>query len=52
MQWQDLTLLGKKILLGIALTLVPLVILFSGLRLTQRLLNLRTHEGQSSLSAK
>jgi hypothetical protein len=52
MQWQDVTLLAKKILLGVALTLAPLAILFGGLRLTQQVLNLTTHGGQSQLSAK
>jgi hypothetical protein len=52
MQWQDVTILGKKVLLGVALTLAPLAILFGGLRLTQQALNLRTHGGESSLSTK
>ena len=38
MRLQDVTLLSKKILVGLALVLVPLVILFGGLRTTQRLL--------------
>lgn len=38
MQWQDMTLFAKKVLLGIVLTVVPLVILFGGLRLTRQVL--------------
>ncbi len=52
MRWQGITLLAKKILLGVALTLAPLAILFGGLRLTQQVLDLTTHGGQSQLSAK
>jgi hypothetical protein len=38
MCWQDVTLIAKKISLGVALVVVPLVILFGGLRVTQRAL--------------
>jgi hypothetical protein len=34
----DFTLLAKKILIGILVALVPFLILFFGLRLTQKLL--------------
>ncbi|MBD2752544.1 hypothetical protein [Spirosoma validum] len=34
----DITLLGKKILVGILVALIPALILFWGLRLTQKLL--------------
>jgi hypothetical protein len=34
----DFTILGKKILVGIIVTLVPFIIIFGGLYLTQRLL--------------
>lgn len=34
----DVKLLGKKILVGIIVTLVPFVIIFGGLWLTQKLL--------------
>jgi hypothetical protein len=39
MTWTDGWLLGKKILVGIVITLVPLAILAGGLWLTQRLAN-------------
>ena len=34
----DFSILGKKILVGIIITLVPFIIIFGGLYLTQRLL--------------
>jgi hypothetical protein len=34
----DVSILGKKILVGIIVTLVPFVIIFGGLWLTQKLL--------------
>jgi hypothetical protein len=37
MTWADTWLLAKKILVGIAITLVPLAILAGGLWITQRL---------------
>jgi len=48
MRWQDITLLSKKILVGVALVLIPLVILFGGLRTTQRLLKPKFKTQQSS----
>jgi hypothetical protein len=38
MTLSDFTILGKKILVGIIITLVPFIIIFGGLYLTQRLL--------------
>ena len=38
MTLSDVTLLGKKILIGILVALLPFLILFWGLRLTQKLL--------------
>jgi hypothetical protein len=38
MTLSDFTILGKKILVGIIVTLVPFIIIFGGLYLTQRLL--------------
>ncbi len=38
MTLSDVTLLGKKILVGIAVTLVPFTVIFGGLWLTQKLL--------------
>jgi uncharacterized protein YneF (UPF0154 family) len=35
----DVTILGKKILVGIIVTLVPFIIIFGGLWLTRRLLS-------------
>ena len=34
----DVTLIGKKILVGIAITLIPFIIIAGGLWLTQKLL--------------
>lgn len=39
MTTSDLTLLGKKILIGIVVTLIPFLILFGGLWFTQKLLS-------------
>jgi hypothetical protein len=39
MTLSDITLLAKKILIGIVVTVVPFLILFGGLRLIQKLLN-------------
>ncbi|WP_184545184.1 hypothetical protein [Mucilaginibacter sp. FT3.2] len=39
MTLSDVTILGKKILVGIIVTLVPFIIIFGGLYLTQRLLS-------------
>jgi hypothetical protein len=39
MQWQDITLLGKKILVGTALIVAPLLIVVSALRITQQVLS-------------
>ena len=49
MRWQDIRLLGKKIFVGVALVLVPLVVLFGGLQGTQRLLKTKSQTQQSSL---
>ena len=38
MTLSDVTLIGKKILVGIVVTLVPFVIIFGGLWLTQKIL--------------
>lgn len=38
----DITLLGKKILIGILVALIPALILVWGLRLTQKLLTKET----------
>jgi hypothetical protein len=48
MNLTDAWLLTKKILLGIAITLVPLAILAGGLWLTQRLTGNRAHAKQTS----
>ena len=41
MQWQDGSLLAKKILIGIALTILPFVILLAELTATRKLLSER-----------
>jgi len=51
MRWQDIRLLGKKILVGVALVLVPLGILYGGLRTTQHLLPIHS-QAQSSLHSR
>ena len=38
MTLSDITLLGKKILIGIIVTIVPFLILFGGLWITQKVL--------------
>ncbi len=38
MTLSDVTLLGKKVLVGIAVTLVPFIVIVGGLWLTQKLL--------------
>jgi hypothetical protein len=48
MQWQDITLLAKKVLVGIALTIVPVVILLGGLRLTRHMLTTGDFAKQSA----
>jgi hypothetical protein len=48
MQWQDITLLAKKVLVGIALTVVPVIILLGGLRLTRHMLTTGNYERQSA----
>jgi hypothetical protein len=56
MTWSDIWLLAKKILVGIAITLVPLVILAAGLWLTQRLagnqVNAKHADAKQSFSTK
>lgn len=39
MTFNDITLLAKKILIGIVVTIVPFLILFGGLWLVQNFLN-------------
>ena len=52
MDWQDITLFGKKILIGIGLALAPVLILLGSLNLAQRALTAGTHSQRSSLHAK
>ncbi|WP_183556765.1 hypothetical protein [Mucilaginibacter sp. SP1R1] len=51
----DVSLLGKKVLVGIIVTLIPFVIIFGGLWLTQKLLagnqkpvQVTTHQAKSA----
>jgi hypothetical protein len=46
----DVTILGKKILVGIIVTLVPFIIIFGGLYLTQRLLSKPATEKQATVN--
>lgn len=39
MTLSEVTLLGKKILIGVIITLIPFLILFGGLWVTQKLLS-------------
>jgi hypothetical protein len=39
MTLSDITLLAKKILIGVVITMIPFLILFGGLRLTQKILS-------------
>jgi hypothetical protein len=53
MRWQDVTLLAKKILVGVVATAVPLLILFGGLHLTRKALTSKSAgEQQVSSQAK
>jgi len=52
MTLSDVTLLARKILVGIIVTLVPFLILFGGLRLTKNLLNQNRQEGSSVQTTK
>jgi hypothetical protein len=52
MQGQDITLLTRKILVGVALTVVPLIILLGGLRLTQQILTNGHYAKQSASQSK
>ena len=52
MDWQDITLFGRKILIGIGLALAPVLILLGSLNLAQRVLAAKTHSPQSSQQAK
>jgi hypothetical protein len=52
MRWQDVTLLAKKILVGIVATAVPLLILIGGLHLTRKALTGNSSTGQVSSQAK
>ncbi|SHH37658.1 hypothetical protein SAMN04488109_3923 [Chryseolinea serpens] len=47
----DVTLLARKILVGIVVTLVPFLILFGGLWLTKSVLN-KSREGNSVQTTK
>jgi hypothetical protein len=50
--WQDITLFGKKVLVGIALIMMPLIILIGGLRLTQHVLTSGSHKQQPASQTK
>ena len=52
MQFQDVTLLAQKILVGIVATAVPLLILLGGLHLTRKALTNRSATEQVSSQAK
>jgi hypothetical protein len=52
MDWQDIMLFGKKILIGIGLALAPVLILLGSLNLAQRALTARAHAPQSLRQAK
>jgi hypothetical protein len=52
MRLQDVTLLGKKILVGIAVTVVPLLILMGALHLTRKVLSRDSTTQQVSSHAK
>ncbi|MDN3582523.1 hypothetical protein [Mucilaginibacter flavus] len=49
MTLSDVTILGKKILVGIIVTLVPFIIIFGGLYLTQHLLSKQPVEQQTNI---
>lgn len=51
MRFEDLVLLGKKIIVGVVITIVPLAVLAGGLWFTQHLAGSHSHAKQSS-SAK
>jgi len=51
MTFNDVTLLIKKIGVGIIVTVVPFIIIFGGLWLTQKLLT-RNHNNQQILQSK
>jgi hypothetical protein len=50
MTFDDIILLGKKILIGIIVTMIPFLILFGGLRLTQKFLQNTTPTAPTSAS--
>jgi hypothetical protein len=52
MTLSDITLLVKKILIGIMVTLVPFFILFGGLWLTQKLLSENKRTGSFTQSSR
>jgi hypothetical protein len=52
MRFEDLTLLEKKILVGVVATVVPLLILWGGLQLTRKALTGKSRVEQVSLHAK
>jgi uncharacterized protein YneF (UPF0154 family) len=49
MTLSDVTLIGKKILVGIVVTLVPFIIIFGGLWLTQKILTDHGNVNQPSV---
>jgi hypothetical protein len=49
MTLSDVTILGKKILVGIIVTLVPFIIIFGGLYLTRQLLSSPPAEKSSNV---
>ena len=52
MRLQDFTLLGKKILVGIVVTVVPLLILLGSMYLTRKVLTSGSAKEQISSRAK
>ncbi len=52
MTTSDVTLLARKILVGIIVTLVPFLILFGGLWLTKNVLNKDRREGSAVQTTK
>jgi hypothetical protein len=52
MRFEDFTLLGKKILVGALVTVMPFIILFAGFRLTEKILTKSTKNQPSSLNIK
>jgi hypothetical protein len=52
MRFEDLTLLAKKIFVGVVASVVPLLILWGGLQLTRKVLTDKPRTEQVSLHAK